>query len=279
MNRSDDRGVHSLWDFRTGGNIWRIVPAEGRLIAGEERNLEKKTVTFFCVALDDGRALWKGKSIAESWWTGIETTHRGILFIHGYPAPSMPDHKKILALDALSGDSLWENGELAFGFASGASVYASKELFDRRAFFELDLMTGSVVREVPADELHALRAAPGAPWGLDVQLPGVAAEPPEAVRSAFPAESALEPGETLRYNDADVSNWYEVRPGDGTGRKLREHLFVLDARTGELRYRDVVCDGLSLPAGSTFFRVEERVLYVKDRTTLRSFSLSNGDTK
>ncbi len=275
---SNFRGVHGLWEFRTAGNIWKIVPAEGRLIVGEERDPEKKTVTFFCVALDDGRVRWKGKSMAESWWIGIETAHRGILFIHEYPVPSMPDHKKILAIDALTGNSLWEDGELAFGFASGASVYASKELFDRRAFFELDLMTGSVVREVGADALHSLRAAPEAGWGLDVQLPEGTTEPPEAVRAAFPPTVALEPGETLRYNDMNISNWYEVRPGEGTGRKLCEHLFVIDERSGALLYRDVVCDGLSLPAGSTFFRVEERILYVKDRTTLRSILLSTEGT-
>ncbi len=265
-----------LWEFRTAGNIWKIVPAEGRLIVGEERDLAEKTVSYFCVSLDDGRVLWKGKRPPEPWWTGIETVHRGILFIHEYPVPSMPDHRKILAIDTRTGDSLWENAELAFGFAGDASVYASKELFDRKAFYELDLLTGAVIREIPPHDLQTLRAGTGTGWGADVQFPEWTPEPPGAVRAAFPPAVALEPGEALSYALSDVSTWYEVLPATDGGRKLREHLFILDRRSGSLRFHDVVCDGLLLPAGSTFFRMEERLLYVKDRTTLRSLTLPNG---
>lgn len=267
-------GVHGLWDFKAVGNIWKIIPLSGRRIVGEERHLEDKRVTFFCVSLDDGRVHWQGKSVAQAWWTGIEAVHQGVLFIHDYPVPSMPDHKKIIAIDASSGDPLWETPELTFGFASGASVFASKEFFDRKAFFELDLMTGAVVRELTADDLRVLRPDPGTGWGMDIgnadAVPGTRA----SVAGAFPAGTRLEPGGSMRLGDAEVCNWYEVIPDGNNGRSLREHLFVLDDRTGEILFRDVVCDGLALPAGATFFRAEERILYVKERTTLRSFLLS-----
>lgn len=268
-----------LWNFRTAGNIWKIIPADPGLIVGEERDLAGKTVSYFCVALDDGRVKWQGKRLAESWWTGIESVHRGILFIHEYPVPSMPDHKKILAIDTQTGDTLWENPDLAFGFAVGASVYASKELFDRKAYYELDLMTGAVKREIPSDDLLALRAEPGPGWGGDVQFPDWIPDPAAPVRGAFPDGVELQPGESLSHDGAEITTCYEVLPPAAGARKLREHLFVIDVRSGALVFRDVVCDDLSLPAGSTFFRVEERILYVKDRTTLRSFTISDGVTK
>jgi hypothetical protein len=267
---------HRLWDFRARGNIWKILPAGGRLIVGEERDTREKKVSFFCVDLNDGRVRWNEKPTAGNWWTGLEAVHHGVVFIHEYPDPSMPDHKKIFALDAATGEPLWENGELAFAFARGSSVFASRELFDRREYSELDLMTGSFVRILPPGELTAAGAVPEQAWGMEVELPVAADEPPEAVRAAFSPGTELEPGESLRRDGMEISNLYEVRPAEGTRRMLREHLFALDARTGAILHRDVVCDTLSARAGTTFFRAEERVLYVKDRTTLRSFSIPAG---
>lgn len=273
----DNRGVRGLWDYHAAGTIWRILPAGERLIVGEERDTSAKTVSYFCVALDDGRVIWRGKQTGGRWWSGIEAVHRGLVFIHEYPVPSMPDHRKIFAIDLRTGVQAWENGELAFGFAREGAVYASRELFDRRQFFELDLRTGSVVREVPADALAELRPGPYPEWEMDVEIPGPSGDPPGGVRAAFPAGTTLEPGESLRRGSAEVSNWYEVRT-DGDGRRmLREHLFALDASAGGVMFHDIVCDGLSLPTGTSFFRAEERIIYVRERTTLRSFALTTGD--
>lgn len=271
------RGVRGLWDFKSSGIIWRILPAGDRMIVGEERDAAAKSVSFFCVALDDGRVVWRGIRPAERWWSGIDAVHRGMLFLHEYPVPGMPDHRKIFAIDLETGAAVWENAELAFGFARDGALYASRDLFDRRQFFELDLRTGSLLREVPADSLAGLRSGSGPEWEMDVELPLAAGDAPDAIREAFPRGTALEPGETLRYGDTEIWNWYEVHPDGGAGRKLREHLFVIDAPTGAILFRDIVCDGLSLPAGTTFFRAGERILYVRERTTLRSFSLSTGD--
>ncbi len=268
-------GVRGLWDYNAGGNIWKIIPTEGRWIIGEERDLAKKLVTFFCVSLDDGRVRWQGKRVAQEWWTGIEAVHQGVLFIHEFPVPSMPDHKNIIAIDASSGDPLWENPELTFVSANGASVFGSKEFFDRRAFFELDLFTGEIIREMTADELRAVRQDPGTGWGVEVANADLVPELRAPVAGVFPAGALLEPGGALLADRAEVCNWYEVLPAGDRGRTLREHLFVLDGATGEIRFHDIVCDGLALPAGATFFRAGDRIVYVRNRTTLRSFSLSS----
>ncbi len=268
------RGVRGLWDYDARANVWKIVPLEDRRIIGEARDLGNKRVTFFCVSLDDGRVHWQGKGVSQPWWTGIEAVHGGILFLHDYPVPSMPDHGKIVAIDASSGDPIWENPDLAFGFASGGSVFASKELFDRRAYYEIDLLTGGVVREVPAGELPAFRPDHATTWGIDVGNADLVPELHPTVAGAFPAGALLEPGGAMLVGGAEISNWYETVQGAGQARTLREHLFVLDAPTGEILFRDLVCDGLSLPAGATFFRADDRIVYVRNRTTIRSFSLS-----
>jgi hypothetical protein len=264
------------WDFTVGGIIWRILPADGRLIVGEERDAAKKSASLFCVGLDDGAVRWKGLRLGEEWWTGIETVHRGVIIAHEYPVPGMPDHRNIIAIDARTGGRLWENRDLAFAFASGDRVYGAREFFDRRAFYEADLATGALVREVPVDEARAIRDSAGAGWGMDVQLPLPSDSLAPALREAFPPGTEVAPGETLMHNDTHISNCYESRPDGAPGRTLREHIFAIDAGTGAVLRRDVVCDGLAYPAGTTFFRAEGRVLYVKERSTLRSFAISTG---
>lgn len=265
------RGDRDLWDFTASGIIWKILPCEGRLIVGEERDPVKKTVSMFCVRLDDGTVLWKGITPAETWWTGIEAVHRGVIIVHEYPVPSMPDHGSIIAIDAARGERLWENRDLAFAFASGGTICGSRDLFDRRAFFEVDLTTGAAGRELTAGEARALRESGETGWGMDVGIPAPADDVPDRIRAEFPPGTGLLPGETLMHNDIEISNCYESRnAGPGA---LREHIFAIDARSGSLLRRDVVCDGLSVPAGTTFFRAEGRILYVRDRSTLRSFAL------
>jgi hypothetical protein len=272
-------GIPDTWEFVPGGIVWRILPADGRLIVGEERDAAKKSASLFCVGLDDGAVRWKGLKLAEEWWTGIETVHRGVIVAHQYPDPGMPGHRNIIAIDAAGGNRLWENRDLAFAFASGDRIYGTREFFDRRAFYEADISTGAVIREVPADEAKALRDSAGAPWGMDVQLPLPSGSVADAVRAAFPPGAEIAPGETLMHQETEISNCYETRPAGAAGRSLREHIFALDARTGAVLGRDVVCDGLAFPAGTTFIRVEERVLYVRERSTLRSFNITRGGAR
>jgi outer membrane protein assembly factor BamB len=266
----------NFWDFKASGIIWKVLPCSGRLIVGEERDPVKKTVSLFCVALDDGSVRWKGRKLGEDWWTGIETIHRGVIIVHEYPVPSMPEHRNIIAIDASSGERIWENRDLAFAFASGGTVCGSRELFDRRVFFEVDIVTGEVGRELTAHEAGQRRDSADEGWGMDVGIPAPSGDLPGPVRAAFPPGADLIAGETLMCNDIEISNCYESRTDGGARRTLREHIFALDSRTGAVLHRDVVCDGLSVPAGTTFFRAEARVLYVKDRGTLRSFALPEG---
>jgi hypothetical protein len=266
----------NAWDFAATGIIWKIVPSSGRLIVGEDRDPVNKTASLFCVALDSGAVRWKGMSLGEHWWTGIETVHRGVIIVHDYPVPGMPDHKNIIAIDAARGERLWENRDLAFAFASGGKICGSKEFFERRAFYEIDLATGEVGSELTAAEAAGLRDAAEEGWGMDVGIPAACDTVADRIRALFPPGTGLVPGDSLMHNDTEISNVYESSPGGAPGTAapgLREHIVALDARTGSVLRRDIVCDGLSVPAGTTFFRAEERVLYVKDRAILRSFAI------
>jgi hypothetical protein len=263
--------VRPAWEFRAASAIWRILPAGEEYIVGEVRDSGKKTVSFFAVRLDDGRRCWEGNVLPEKWWAGIEASHGTTLFLHEYPVPSMPDHRKIFAVDIPTGNLLWKNEELAFSFASDDGVYGSRDFFDRRAYYKLDEATGETGEEIPTETIVLLMARKPAGWGEHIEMPGTDEEIP-AVVGAHPGLSADPlPGESLRRGDVVVLTCFDRIPGSGQGPSMREHLFVISG-SGVL-FHDVACDGMTGPVPGTFFRFRDRVLYIKNRSILRSLAI------
>jgi hypothetical protein len=266
--------VRPSWEFQVSSIIWRILPAGTEYVIGEIRDGGKKTVSFFAVGLDDGRPRWEGNPAPEKWWTGIESVHGNILVLHEYPVPSMPDHRKIFAVDLPTGELLWTNEELAFSFALGDTFYASKDYFDRRAFYGLDAATGRVGEEVPAERIQELMTRRPAGWEGHIGIPLPDDTVSAAATGRLGRTATLFPGESLRYGGVEVACCYETVGSPDTAPPLREHLFVVDAGSGEFLFHDVVCDQLSGPVPGTFFRMGDSILYVKNRSTLRSLAIS-----
>jgi len=221
--------------------------------------------------------MWQGNALPQKWWAGMEAVHGDTLFLHEYPVPSMPDHRKIFAVDIMTGRLLWANEELAFSFAAGDRVYGSKDFFDRRAFFELDIASGRECGEVSADRIRALMSDLPVGWGPDVEFPAGADEVPLPAARFLEKTAGTLPGDTLRWGAVEVVTCFEAVPGPGPTPSMREHLFVIGkpvASTGATLFHDVVCEGLSGPVPGTFFRVGKRVLYVRGRFTLRSLAIA-----
>jgi len=265
--------IRPAWDFKASSTIWRILPAGVDYVVGEIRDGEKKTVSFFCVRLEDGRRCWEGNVIPEKWWAGIEAVHGNILFLHEYPVPSMPDHRKIFAIEIPTGKLLWTNEELAFSFGLDGKVYASKDLFERRAYYGLDAVTGTVGEEVPPEEIQSLLTLRRDGWGGHVEIPTVGEVVPDAAGGMLDPSAELIPGDSLRCGEVEIVTCYEKDQGPALQPSIREHLFVVDTTGGEVLFHDVVCDRLSGPVPGTFFRVGERILYIKNRSILRSLPL------
>ena len=102
--------------------------------------------------------MWSNAQFRDRWWMSIETVHDHVLFLHEYATPDMPDHRKIFALDIGDGKLLWSNDDMKYLFAHERAVYAAKESNDRRRFYELDLQTGTELREVDDEYIGVLRS-------------------------------------------------------------------------------------------------------------------------
>src|ERR1700761_8821332 len=92
------------------GLIWRLEIDElTDTICIESRDETEKLVSFSSINLDSGKVHFKEISTEERWLTGIETVYDGVLLLHNYLSQNGPLHKGIIAIDTVTGETLWSN--------------------------------------------------------------------------------------------------------------------------------------------------------------------------
>jgi outer membrane protein assembly factor BamB len=273
--------VQPAWVYRADGVVWRVVPTGAGVFVGEDRNLQEKQVSFFCVNQMTGEVLWKGISFDERWWIGIEAVHSDRVFLHGFSKPDMPDHKKILALELLTGRTAWSNEDMRFILAVEESVFASKDTINGRMIFELNLRTGSMLHSL-GDHPEVLNAAKSR---LQVMANDGAEFP-------FPLGESLlmnEPKIALVYKHCrrdDVVGSIEVVDKDNflffgyhekgnMGGRLRHTLKIIDQNNGDLLFAETLNQSLQNAVPDSFFLQGNMIYFVKERSSLTGVNIDD----
>lgn len=273
--------VQPAWAYRADGVVWRVVPTGAGVFVGEDRNLQEKQVSFFCVNQMTGEVLWKGISFDERWWIGIEAVHSDRVFLHGFSKPDMPDHKRILALELFTGRTAWSNDDMRFILAAEDTVFASKDTFNGRMFFELNLRTGSILRSLENDPevLNAAKSRMQIMTNDEVDFP-------------FPL------GESLLMNELKISLVYKhCQRDDVVGSievvdrdsflfftyhekgdledRLRNTLKIIDQNDGDLVFAETLNESLQSPVPDSFFLQGNMIYFVKERSSLTAVNIDD----
>jgi len=247
------------------------------MLAGEERNIESKTASFFCV--NNSGTLWRGRSYGEQWWTGIEAAHRGVLFLHGYATPDLPGRKGITAVDCATGEFLWKNADVTFLSARGECVYVSQDVPGGPAVLELEHRTG-VQRGVPERGDEAVRRVPAAEEeAADVMFPVTLSAdrsgPDEALAGTIAATAADGfPVEYAGDGTHVVVSYFvkEDRPRDPQ-RPYRHELRVVARAGGATVHQATLEQALAVPRFGAFLVMGETLLFVRGQKTLTAVRL------
>jgi hypothetical protein len=275
------RKLRPSYQFTTHGVLWRLVPSRGGIAAGEDRDQSSKRVTFFSIDLVTGHVFWRDRSSEEPWWVGIEAVHDGVVLLHGYRTPDMPEHRGLEAVDARTGETLWRNGELAFFLARGEQVYAVRETFESRIFLSLSLKDGSAAGEVPPEEIQRLRRQTRDEEGeAGIRFPRIASrseteEPGIAghIRKATRGSGTLHLVEYLEAGRAAAIGYYQ-REARGAPH-LVQQLVVMNARTGAVVYREKLSAHAALALPERFFLFQNFLFFIKESTTLTALDLTD----
>lgn len=263
--------------------IWRLLPAAGGNLVGEDRDHTKRTVTFFCLDERSGIPRWKDIGFPELWWIGIEAVYNNVIFLHEFARPDLPDHKKITAVDLQSGHLLWSNEELKFLFAHEECVYASKETFETSLALELDMITGVVLREFKdqMDYINVLRDTAASRQISDVEFPrpltsqdASAHQLDQKIARHIPSDRLRGEIELLEKDDFHVIGYYENISANPFEQELDQHLKIIDAESGALLFRDVLAQKAKTPVPDLFFIRDDILFYIKNRNLLRAVKLN-----
>ncbi len=279
LARFGKKKLEPSWEYRTNGVAWKILPAGRAFFVGEDRDTDAKRVEFFCLDRTSGRELWKKKPVGEQWWVGIESAHDDVVFVHEYATPDMPDHKRIIAMDLPSGSILWSNEELKFGHAIGDSVYAIKDHFERRIWYDLDLHSGITRGEIEPDEVRRRREAADAaarestvfPTPFDPERAGAGL--PDYVGRALRRATNLVAAEYID-REPEFVLAYHNKPGrDPETADLREEIVVIAKPTGDILYGDTMVEKANVPLRDAFFMIDHVLYYVRGKNTLVAVNL------
>jgi hypothetical protein len=267
------------WEYSARGVLWRLFPSAAGLLVGEDRDLEKKTVSFFCLDDRSGEVRWSGVTFPEPWWISMEALHHETLLLHEYAAPDMPDHKKILALEAATGKLRWTNDDAKFLFAHGEMVYAAKETYEERVFSEHRIADGALVRRVEPEEIRALQRSQAPEYAEIVDFPatlppggGDSPEVGTALRAAR-LDGAGSVVEVLTGGGALVLASCEPAEGSAEKPAFRQRIAIYDRARGKVAFDDTMHEELSMPIPDMFFRRAGMLYYIKERRTLRAVHL------
>lgn len=264
------------------------MPSKFGKLIGEERNIEQKQTTFFCLNQMTGETLWEGLSVGEGWWIGIEDVHRDVVYLHKFAAPDMPQHKEIIAIDILTGKQLWANADLAFVFAAGETIFATQESLEGRQIFELEYRTGAILRGWGSDEQVVrearIRSITQDEDSLELPKPvvDIADDPSSSamyIRNHCPVEKVVGVVEGLDKDPVFVFNYHEQTPASTRDNlSVNNILNIVEKKTDSVVYHETLNRNARSIVPESFFVQGEMVFYVKERRILTAVRISQQES-
>ena len=232
------------------GIIWRLEIDElSETLFIEVRNEQEKQVSFSAVSLNSGETYFKDLVTPERWLTGMEAAYNGVLLLHNYQSENGPLHKGVIAVDALSGETLWSNYTCVFDHlsANGPVLYDTR--MQPRKLFLADVKTGATIgpyQPSAYDELASSIVVPEQPTPDDLTLP----LPPFGNSVHY-----------LEYNNFRIVSLHTIQ-----AEALQQWLYVMDG-TGII-YEDLLNTDIQKLQPEAFILHKNRLIYIKNKSQL-----------
>jgi hypothetical protein len=250
------RTPHRTWTYSAGSYIWRVLPTPEGLFIGEERDPAARQASFFCLDAANGKVLWHHIPLGDGWWTGFAAATQGVLLLHGYATPDLPQHLKIFAVDVRTGTQLWNNVSLTFTGVHGDEVHAVTPSGEPMV---LDLRSGN---RMPA------RATSPEMDGPDesLQFPS-----PVDLGEALPGVKDLLEGEPFGPAELLAAQGYLVVSyclrAEG-GSSFTQNLAVIDSRKRKIVFSDHLLASTAVPVPDACFARDGMLYYIQERRHL-----------
>ena len=270
------RSLKVRWLYTPGATIWRVHPAVRGRILGEERDLERKQVSFFALDMTTGAVLWHRPGVGDPWWVGMSRVVGDLLFLHGFATPDLPVERGVTVIAAATGDHLWSRSEWSMERVEEGSLTVREDRRGGSVLLAVDPHTGSLLNQnvvsgrpvQPLEDPLAAVEFPALLSGTEVQEH----QSGEYVARQWAVDRLAGPIELLEHRALFMIAASE-RKGEGSEGGLVHHLRVVKRDTGRVVYRDTLAASATGPGMDAFFVQDNALVYVRERRTLCAVSL------
>ena len=238
--------------------IWRMEIDElTETLFVETRDGQDRSVSFSAISLRDGGIFFRNIQTPEKWLTGLEAAYDGILFLHFYEAENTPVHKGLMALDGLTGETLWSNFTLTFDHLRANGPVAYDNRIQPRKLFLLDVKTGATIRAYQPS--------------VDNELPSLVIVPKlidaESLPFAVTGVGTVE--KLVLYHE---HNYFRIVSLHASNQGLLNQLLLIFEETEPGAYREVFRDllnpGIQKLQPEAFILHKDRLIYIRKRSGL-----------
>jgi hypothetical protein len=253
-----DMSIQPFISEQFEGTIWRMEIDElTETLCVEVRNNEEKKVHFGAVDLISGKTFFKDLSTSERWLTGIETVYDGILLLHFYQSESGPAHKGLLAVDTITGKTLWSNFSLSFDHVTVKGPVVFDTRIQPRKLFWVDIKTGATTGLYEPSVYEKLKN--------NVVVPEIKMSDFLPL-NMLPAPAMGNMIHYLEYNNLRIVSLHALNEG-----RLTQLLYVM--KDGNVIYEDLLNDGIQKIQQEAFIMHKNHLIYIKDKTELKVLAL------
>ncbi|MDB5109963.1 MAG: hypothetical protein JWR67_1077 [Mucilaginibacter sp.] len=235
------------------GTIWRMeIDSLSETVFVEIRNSEEKKVSFGSVNLLNGNINFDDYTTPERWLTGIETAYDGVLLLHHYLAETSPVHKGLIAVDAVTAQTLWSNYTYAFDYLSLNGPLLYNMQMQPKKLFLADIKTGATNRpHLPQADKELVNSIV-APQALPVTY----------LKQPLPIEPYGNMMHYLEYNNFRIVSLHSF-----TADRLQQHLYIMNDH--EIVYKDILNDNIQKLQPEAFILHKNQLIYIKNKSKLK----------
>ena len=270
------------WEISPGGVIWKLQPTAGGILAGEARDVERRTMSLFAIEHRSGVLLFKDRVLEEPWWIALEMTIGEIAILHRYPRPDLPNALGAVAIDAATGELLWENAALRIICGLEEVALAQHgESIDSPSLLFVDLRSGATIEEIEdIGRARAFQALCNDAEGIAGWTSSEEVEPSSSEGRAIMTTAGIKPEEvrgaieTAEHGAFTVASLH-VRSRRSANAMLagRVDNILLVIHDGRILYRETAVPDAPAPSSDLFFIWDDVVIFIREGHTIVGMQL------
>ncbi len=240
------------------GTIWRIEIDEiSDLLFLEIRNSDERKVSFASIDLQTGVINYSEKGETEPWLVGIEAAYDKILLLHLYQSAATPQHKGLIGLDGISGETLWSNYNYGFDFISSEGPICYDSIIQPRKLFLLDGQSGEIIEPFVKQKHVEITRNINYPTSIVPEM---------APNKLFPSNTVIKSVQCLPFNNFIIVSLHAFENG-----VLKHFIYVFE--NNEVFYEDILNDNILKMQPESFILFKSFLIYIKNNVELKVLSL------